>query len=88
MAWKWIDDVDEERERQRARGYTEAHDDAQEPATLLDEIHHQRTVAGTEWAGTEDLAALRARFVKIAALAVAALESIDRRDRRKGMERA
>lgn len=67
-----------ERARQDARWGGPAHDDRHPPATWLDLIDDQLMAAGMEGDETTTAAVIRARLVKVAALAIAGIQSLDR----------
>jgi hypothetical protein len=73
----------EERQQQDAQSGGPAHDDKHDEGDFLEYIGNQvgKAIADYDKAATpaDEAAAFRARFVKIAALAVAAIESIDRK---------
>lgn len=77
------DDVCDERLRQDKQWGGDAHDDAHDLDDFMAYIVRQRKKAAVDIAGAQSIAdeqaMYRQRFVKIAALAVAAMASIDRR---------
>lgn len=81
--WFVLDDVCDERLRQDAIWGGDAHDDTHDIEDFMLFIVRQRKKAASDIAGAQtledELARYRQRFVKIAALAVAAMASIDRR---------
>ncbi len=71
--------VDAERDRQEAKGFADYKDDRKEPWNWHEDIESYNGWARLMWAmGSTDKA--RNRFIQIAALAVAAIESLDRKD--------
>jgi hypothetical protein len=69
-------DIREERERQDKQWGGPAHDDEHTPSDFIGYVQRQCNLASLQLG---DAAVSRSRFVKIAALAVAAIESIDRK---------
>lgn len=74
-----LDEVYEERQRQIAKWGGEKHDDNHQMKDWMKFIH-QRTFAIRE---RRELSLDRARLIRIAALAVAAVESMDRKAKEK-----
>lgn len=68
----------EERNRQDAKWGGTAHDDQHDADDWFDYVRYQMSQVEEEWDGEDDNVVRRA-YVKIAALAVAAVESFDRR---------
>lgn len=80
----WMTSVDIERDAQDKEWGGHGHDDRHHPGEWIEFIHHQtRRIMEHDWYGPVNEAAIRQRWVKIAALAVAALESSDRRVARR-----
>lgn len=71
-----IKDIDDERDRQILR-YNQAHDDKYSPGNWLRIIWATATNAVTR--DGHDLDTFRKQMVRIAAVAIAAIESVDRR---------
>lgn len=77
---KVIAEIDAERRQQDVQWGGASHDDKHTPGEFLQYILKQHTLGRLEY--TEDFpyeGAVRSRLLKIAALAIAAIESIDRR---------
>jgi hypothetical protein len=76
-----LEDVLEERISQDAQWGGPAHDDEHSVFEWYGFIEHQMELLAVEQQGhdVDDIPTARARLVKIAALAVAAIESLDRR---------
>jgi hypothetical protein len=70
-----LDEIVDERRRQRDKGYDAAHDDAHTLNELWALVSTQMWAARAD----NDLIAQRKAFIRAAAVAVAAVESIDRR---------
>lgn len=86
--------IDDERDRQDKQWGGPEHDDAHKPVEWCEFIAHQNATGGCESLGLfedchdatdeEKAAAFRSRMVKVAALALAAIESHDRKAAARG----
>lgn len=72
-----LDQVRAERERQIAKGWDLEHDDEHGPAHLAAQLHRR---SGAVLIRDRDAGKARAQLVEVAAMAVAAIELIDRRE--------
>lgn len=73
-------EVGQERERQVAKGYTDQHDDAHGPAELVEyAVHRLDLVGSVDRSVGLGYPPSRETLVEVAAMLVAAVESIDRR---------
>ena len=76
--------IQTERENQRAEGYTEAHDDAH-PLTTWVALLARHAGLAMDDGGCVSVERFRRQMIRVAAVAVAAAEALDRQQaRRKG----